>query len=164
MAGVIVPGVNSAAEAAALVQAARFPPESARSTGLSRAVLTGGPERPLLLPMVETAGALADVEQIAALPGVDGVFVGPYELSLSLGRPGVTDEQVVSAIGRVREAAVAAGLLTGIFSGDRELDALLPPGLDLVALDTDVTVLRHGMQMLLAGDRGAIGPEAPRQE
>ena len=149
VAGVIVPGVTSVEGAAALVQAVRFPPEGVRSTGLTRAVLTGAPERPLLLPMVETAGALADVERIAALPGVDGLFVGPYDLSLSLARPGVTDGQVVAAIRRVREACSAAGLLAGAFSGDRELDLLLPPGLDLLALDTDVTVLRTGLEALL---------------
>ena len=153
VAGVIVPSVTSAEGAAALVQAVRFPPEGVRSSGLTRAVMTGGPERPLLLPMVETAGALADVEAIAALPGVDGLFVGPYDLSLSLGRPGVTDAQVVAAIGRVHQACAQAGLLSGVFSGDRHLDPLLPTGLDLLALDTDVTVLRRGLEALL-GDAG----------
>ena len=153
VAGVIVPSVTSAEGAAALVQAVRFPPEGVRSSGLTRAVMTGGPERPLLLPMVETAGALADVEAIAALPGVDGLFVGPYDLSLSLGRPGVTDAQVVAAIGRVQQACAQAGLLSGVFSGDRDLDPVLPTGLDLLALDTDVTVLRRGLEALL-GDAG----------
>lgn len=152
VAGVIVPSVTSAAEVEALVRAVRFPPEGVRSTGLTRGVLTGGPERPLLLPMVETAGALAEVEQIAAVPGVDGLFVGPYDLSLSLGRPGVTDEQVVTAVRQVREVAGAAGLLAGVFSGNRDLDPLLPEELDLVAVDTDVTVLRSGLTELLGRD------------
>ncbi|MFX0538895.1 HpcH/HpaI aldolase family protein [Ornithinimicrobium sp. Y1847] len=148
VAGVIVPGVRSLAEAEALVRAVRFPPVGERSTGLTRSTVVGGPERPLLLPMVETRGALEEVEQIAALEKVDGVFVGPYDLSLSLGRPGVTDEQVVAAIGRVRDAAREAGVLVGAFSGSRELDPLLPSDLDLVAVDTDVTVLREGMAAL----------------
>lgn len=148
--GVIVPGVESAEQAAALVQAVRFPPEGVRSTGLTRSVLTGGPERPLLLPMVETRGALEDVDAIASLPGVDGVFVGPYDLSLSLGRPSVVDDTVVQAIGRVHRAARQAGILCGAFSGNRELDPLLPPDLDLVAVDTDVTVLRAGLRSVLS--------------
>lgn len=151
VAGVIVPGVTSLEDARRLVDAVRFPPEGRRSTGLSRSVLVGGGSEPraLLLPMVETAGALQDVEAITALDGVDGVFVGPYDLSLSLGRPGVTDEQVVAAIARTREAARGHGSLVGTFSGDRRLDALLPTDLDLVALDTDVTVLRTGLSSLL---------------
>lgn len=151
VAGVIVPGVRSVAEAQALVRAVRFPPEGERSTGLTRAVLTGATEQPLLLPMVETAGALEDVEAIAALPGVDGLFVGPYDLSLSLGRPGVTDEQVTGAITRVREVTREHGLIAGVFSGSRELDPQLPEDMDLVAVDTDVTVLREGLGALLRG-------------
>ena len=152
VAGVIVPGVTSVDEVHELVDAVRFPPEGRRSTGLSRSVLVGGGHEPraLLLPMVETVGALADVEAIAALDGVDGVFVGPYDLSLSLGRPGVTDAQVVAAVRRTRDAAHARGLLAGTFSGDRRLDALLPEDLDLVAVDTDVTALRTGLASLLS--------------
>lgn len=149
VAGVIVPGVVSRAQVQALVQAVRFPPEGLRSTGMTRSVLVDGPRRPLLLPMIETREALGDVEAIAAVPGVDGVFVGPYDLSLSLGRPGVTDEQVVAAVARVREAARRAGVLAGAFSGSRELDPLLPADLDLLAVDTDITVLREGMRAVL---------------
>ncbi|AXH97427.1 HpcH/HpaI aldolase family protein [Ornithinimicrobium avium] len=149
VAGVIVPGVSSLAEAQGLVGAVRFPPEGRRSTGLTRSVLVGGPGRPLLLAMVETAGALDDVGAIAALDGVDGLFVGPYDLSLSLGRPGPTDAAVVAAAARVREAARAHGVLAGAFSGDRALDALLPADLDLLAVDTDVTLLRVGMDAVL---------------
>lgn len=151
VAGVIVPGVTSLADARDLVDAVRLPPRGRRSTGLTRSVLVGGPERPLLLPMVETRGALEDVEAIAALDGVDGVFVGPYDLSLSLGRPSPTDGQVVAAAARVRDAARAHGVLAGAFSGDRALDPLLPDDLDLLAVDTDVTALRLGVRSLFPG-------------
>ncbi|GAA5168090.1 HpcH/HpaI aldolase family protein [Ornithinimicrobium tianjinense] len=151
VAGVIVPGVESPADVESLVAAVRFPPEGRRSTGLTRAVLVGGPERPLLLPMVETRGALETVEEIAAVPGVDGLFVGPYDLSLSLGRPGVTDADVVAGIARVREVTRERGLLAGAFSAHRELDPQLPADLDLVAVDTDITALRQGVAGLLGG-------------
>lgn len=142
--GVIVPSVDSAGDAAALVRAVRLPPQGRRSTGLSRSVVVGAPEHPLLLPMVETRGALDDAGAIAATPGVDGLFVGPYDLALALGRPGPTDEQVVAAIGTVASAAREHGVLAGVFSGSRDLDPLLPP-LDLVAVDTDITALRAGV-------------------
>lgn len=154
VAGVIVPGVEGVADVEALVQAVRFPPEGRRSTGLTRSVAVGGPERPLLLPMVETRGALEEVEEMAAVAGVDGLFVGPYDLSLSLGRPGVTDEQVVAGIRRVAEVAGAAGLLRGAFSANADLDPMLPE-LDLVAVTTDTQALAAGVQMLLgAGSAG----------
>jgi 4-hydroxy-2-oxoheptanedioate aldolase len=148
VAGVIVPGVGSGQEAAALVAAARIPPEGRRSTGMSRSALVGGPARPLLLAMVETAEGLAAAEGIARRPGVDGVFVGPYDLSLSLGRPSVVDPEVVAGIRRVAQVAAGAGVLAGAFSGSRELDPLLPP-LDLVAVDSDVAALRLGVAALL---------------
>lgn len=147
VAGVIVPGVDSGEEAAALVSAVRFPPEGRRSSGLSRSALVGGPERPLLLPMVETRAGLESVADIAGCPGVDGVFVGPYDLSLSLGRPSVVDEEVVAAIHHVAATAREKDVLVGAFSADRDLDGQLP-ALDLLAVDTDVTALRQGVAAL----------------
>ncbi len=153
VAGVIVPGVDSGAEAAAIVAACRIPPEGRRSTGLSRSALVPSPERPVVLPMVETAEGLAAVEEIAGCPGVDGVFVGPYDLSLSLGAPSVLHPSVVEAIATVTASARRHGVLAGVFSGNRELDVLLPE-VDLVAVDTDIAVLRLGVSSVFAG-RGA---------
>jgi 4-hydroxy-2-oxoheptanedioate aldolase len=148
VAGVIVPGVDDGDQAAALVAAVRFPPQGRRSTGLSRGALVGAPDRPLLLPMVETREGLAAVQEIAGCPGVDGVFVGPYDLSLSLGRDSVLDQEVVTAVATVARAARRHRVLVGAFAGDRRLQPLLP-ALDLLALDTDVTALRAGIRHLL---------------
>lgn len=150
VAGVIVPGVDSGEDAAALVSAVRFPPEGRRSSGLSRSALVGGPDRPLLLPMVETRPGLESAADIAGCPGVDGVFVGPYDLSLSLGRPSVVDDEVVAAIHHVAATARSADVLVGAFSANRDLDGRLPK-LDLLAVDTDVTALRQGVEGLFAG-------------
>lgn len=158
VAGVIVPGVDGAEDAAALVSAVRLPPEGRRSTGLTRAAIVGGPERPLLLPMVETRGALEEVEEIAGLAGVDGLFVGPYDLSLSLGRPTVVDEEIVAAVRTVTRVAHGRGLIAGVFSGNRELDPLLPGDVDLIGVDTDVTALRLGTERLLTAGRSGAGP------
>jgi 4-hydroxy-2-oxoheptanedioate aldolase len=142
--GVIVPGVESASEAAALVRVTRLPPVGGRSTGSSRTALgiTDGGE-PLLLPMVETAAGLAAAADIAAVDGVDGIFIGPYDLSMSLGcRPG--DDQVMTAIASVIDIVRAAGKIIGMFAGRPDLLAVAPR-LDLVAVDTDVTALRRGV-------------------
>lgn len=150
VAGVIVPSVDTVEEVQALVRAVRLPPVGRRSTGMSRSAVVGAPAHPLLLPMVETRGALEAARSMAGTPGVDGLFVGPYDLSLALGRPGPVDEEVVAAIRTVVDAAREHGVLAGAFSGSRDLDPRLP-ALDLVAVDTDVTALRAGVRGLFGG-------------
>jgi 4-hydroxy-2-oxoheptanedioate aldolase len=142
--GVIVPGVESVQEAAALVRAIRLPPVGARSTGAARSSLgvTDAPE-PLLLPMVETAAGLEAAAGIVGVDGVDGIFIGPYDLSMSLGcRPG--EPEVMAAIRSVVETVREAGRIVGMFAGRPDLLAL-GPTLDLVAVDTDVSALRRGV-------------------
>ena len=181
--GVIVPGVESAMEATALVRAIRLPPAGARSTGVARTSLGvtsepgpagpprssrssdqaappresgssgesgeatppehAGPPEPLLLPMVETAAGLQAAKEIVAVDGVDGVFVGPYDLSMSLGcAPG--DEEVMNAIRSIVETARTAGKIVGMYAGRPDLLGLAP-SLDLVAVDSDVSALRRGV-------------------
>ena len=93
--------------------------------------------------MVETAGGLEAAAEIAAVPGVDGIFIGPYDLSMSLGcEPG--QEPVMSAIGSVVDTVRAAGKVVGMFTGRPDLLALAQD-LDLIAVDTDVTAVRRGI-------------------
>ncbi len=147
--GVIVPGVESAEEAAALVRAIRLPPGGARSTGAARTSLGVTDEvEPLLLPMVETAGGLDHAADIVAVDGVDGVFIGPYDLSMSLGcHPG--EEPVMTAIASIMETVRAVGKVVGMFMGRPDLLAV-GPTLDLVAVDTDVSALRRGIADLFS--------------
>jgi 4-hydroxy-2-oxoheptanedioate aldolase len=129
-AGVIVPMVNSAADARDAVAACRYPPAGHRSMGPVRAELRF-PTTPaeadaavLCLPMIETAEGLANVEEIAATPGVDGLYIGPSDLRLGLG--GATpsdpalDDAFDEALQRVLAAGAAAGVAVGIHcpSGD----------------------------------------------
>jgi 2-keto-3-deoxy-L-rhamnonate aldolase RhmA len=142
--GVIVPGVESADEAAALVRAIRLPPDGARSTGSARTSLgvTAAGE-PLLLPMVETAAGLEAAADIVAVDGVDGVFIGPYDLSMSLGcRPG--EPEVMAAIATVVDVGRTAGKIVGMFAGRPDL-LEVGPKLDLVAVDTDASAIRRGI-------------------
>ncbi|NIK61512.1 HpcH/HpaI aldolase family protein [Kribbella shirazensis] len=144
--GIIVPAVESADQAAALVAASNPPPVGTRSTGVSRAGAFGKPQ-PLLLPMVETALGLDALEEIAAVAGVDGIFVGPYDLSLSLGASSVVEPVVVKAIETVVATAHRHGLLAGVFAGNADLAARLP-AVELVAVDTDLAALRAGIRQL----------------
>jgi 2-keto-3-deoxy-L-rhamnonate aldolase RhmA len=145
--GVIVPAVESAAQARALVQAAYFPPRGRRSAGLARVSLLGRRDQPLLLPMIETRAGLDALDDILGVEGVDGTFIGPYDLSLSLGCTSTTDDAVVSAITSVIGRTGGRGRITGIFTGNRKLTALLP-AVNLLGVDTDAAALRAGLKGL----------------
>ncbi len=145
--GVIVPAVESADQAGRLVQAAWFPPRGRRSAGLARVSLLGPRDQPLLLPMVETRLGVEHLDEILGVEGVDGTFIGPYDLSLSLGRESVLDGEVVAAIGSVIERTRGSGCVAGIFTGNRELAGLIP-AVDLLGVDTDAGALRVGLKQL----------------
>ena len=147
--GVIVPTVDSADQARALAAAARTPPDGHRSTGLARTALgvTDPAVRPLLLPMVETADGLANAQEILAVDGVDGVFVGPYDLSASCGFPDPASPQTIAALRSVIGLARVAGKVVGCYAGNPTLAALADE-VDLVALDSDVAALRLGLGQL----------------
>ena len=126
-AGVIVPLINTAEDAASAVAAAHYPPHGIRSYGPLRSDLRIGPapaeadETVLVLAMIETADGLANVEEIAATPGLDGVYVGPSDLSLGLGAafpgdPAVSDA-FVAALARIRAACDQHGIIAGIHTG-----------------------------------------------
>lgn len=127
-AGVIVPLVNSAAEAAQAVASAKFPPNGVRSNGALRAQLRIGPlladadRDTVVLTMVETMQGLAAVEEIAAVPGLDGIYVGPSDLRISLGgrhsQDSAIDKEFEAALARIQQAAAAAGIAAGIHTPD----------------------------------------------
>ena len=145
--GVIVPAVESADQARQLVQAAYFPPRGRRSKGLARVSLLGRRDQPLLLPMVETRAGLDHLDDILGVDGVDGIFIGPYDLSLSLGQKSALDDSVVSAITSVIDRTRERGRITGIFTGNRQLTAAIP-AVDLLGVDTDAAALRAGLKAL----------------
>lgn len=164
-AGVIVPLVNSAADAAAAVAAARYPPDGIRSFGPLRSSLRIGPDPAvanssvLVLAMIETAAGLVNVEEIAATPGLDGVYIGPSDLSLGLGaavpgHPAVAAE-FTAALARIRAACDATGIIAGIHtdSGDIAV-ARLAEGFTLVTVAHDVGHLVASAREHLAAARG----------
>jgi 2-keto-3-deoxy-L-rhamnonate aldolase RhmA len=144
---VIVPAVESADQARQLAQAAYFPPLGRRSKGLARVSMLGRRDQPLLLPMVETRAGLDHLEDILGTDGVDGVFIGPYDLSLSLGQKSALDDSVVSAITSVIDRTRERGRITGIFTGNRQLTGAIPD-VDLLGVDTDAAALRAGLKAL----------------
>jgi 4-hydroxy-2-oxoheptanedioate aldolase len=126
--GVIVPMINDADEAAKAVAAATYPPVGIRSYGPMRAQLRIGP-RPadanrdtVVLAMIETPDGLANVEEICAVPALDGVYVGPSDLRLALGgahsQDPAVDDEFEAALTRIRTAAAEAGIAAGIHTSD----------------------------------------------
>ncbi len=106
--------VDSAAQARQVAGAVRYPPAGYRSAG---GVLAA--EDPFCLVMAESAGAVADLDAALAVDGVDGLYVGPGDLSLSLGcEPGPDDPVLNRALQRVWAACAAAGKLVGVHATD----------------------------------------------
>lgn len=152
-AGVIVPLVNDAAGAARAVAAATYPPNGIRSYGPMRSQLRIGPvpaeadRDTVVLAMIETPEGLANVEEICAVPGLDGVYVGPSDLRLAVGGahpqdPAVADE-FEAAVTRVREAAAAAGVAAGIHTPEGAVAARrLAEGFTFASVASDLTHLK----------------------
>lgn len=169
--GLIVPAVETVEEVERLVRFAKFPPLGNRGFCPTRDGLWGfddasqaGSEvymdrcnrQTLLIPQCETAGCLAHIEQIAATEGVDGIFVGPLDLSIALGCPMELDSpRMRAALERVVAACKAAGKLTMIFCGDTAAaKARLAAGFDSAALGLDVLTLIQSYRAMTKEVRG----------
>ncbi|MBJ8341331.1 aldolase [Antrihabitans sp. YC3-6] len=151
--GVIVPLIDSAADAALAVSASRYPPVGIRSYGPMRSQLRIGPNPvdanrdTVVLAMIETPLGLENVESICAVAGLDGVYVGPSDLRLAVGGSSpsdpTVDEQFEAALTRVREAAAAAGIAAGIHTASGALAARrLSEGYTFATVASDLTHLR----------------------
>jgi 4-hydroxy-2-oxoheptanedioate aldolase len=157
-AGIMVPHINKAEDARRAVQHMKYPPEGAR--GLSRssratafgydaaAYFRDVGEGELLVVQIETKEAVEQIDGIAAVPGVDVLFVGPADLSFSCGVPCDLDHPVLrAALEKVAQAARQHGKRTGIFLRDAEqLAAVAEAGFTLIALDTDLGILKAGLE------------------
>jgi len=162
-AGAIVPLVNTAEEARRAVSGCRFPPHGVRSYGPLRAALTVGsadPERlaagALCFVMVETREGLENVEEIAHTRGLDGIYIGPSDLSLGLGRePGHGGDVLERAITRIREACAAAGIIAGMHcnGGGAEAKARAADGFRLVTVGVDASIFMAGVSRELVAAR-----------
>lgn len=165
--GLMVPSVEDPAEARAIVQAARFPPDGRRGFGLLLlrdefepeglpATLAKANDATLLLVQIETAAGLERVEEIAAVDGVDVLWVGHFDLTASLGIPGeFASERYDRALDRVVAAGRAHGKSAGMVCGSAEEGAsLLARGFRLLAYSIDLIIyqeaLRAGISELAA--------------
>lgn len=161
--GIIAPMINTVADARAFASFVKFPPVGERSwgphpaltlTGLAPpAYFAGANDFVLAFAMIETREALDAVDDILAVGGIDGLFIGPSDLSIGLSRGASLDPlgaEVTAAIGHALQRARAAGKLAGIYaaSGERAGE-FARMGYDLVAVGSDIAFLRAGAAAML---------------
>ncbi|GHD46419.1 4-hydroxy-2-oxovalerate aldolase [Mycetocola manganoxydans] len=149
-AGVIVPRVESAADAEAIVRATRFPPVGARGIGPARGTSYGldiptyrerANDDLLVVAMVETRAGLDAVDDIVAVDGIDVILIGPADLASSLGSP-IGSTEHTDAVSRILDTALAAGRQVGIHCADAESAAAYRDrGMHMLLIGTDVSFL-----------------------
>ncbi len=162
--GIIVPHVNTAEEARRIVALAKYPPLGERSVGLGRAqgfglrfteYIQSANAQTVVMIQIEHKDAVANVEEILGIPEIDVIFIGPYDLSGSMGLLGeVAHPEVVDAIGKVRKACAAANIALGIFcSNADQAFAQTKLGAQVVAVGTDLMHMARSAQLVLEATR-----------
>jgi 4-hydroxy-2-oxoheptanedioate aldolase len=155
--GVIVPNVRDADHARQVVAACRYAPVGGRSIGR----LSGGADQPLVIVMVEAATALDDLDAVLAVEGLDGVYVGPGDLSLSLELTGAGRRaELRSVLSSIVTRAGAAGVPVGVhaYSGE-EAAGYAAEGATIVTVAVDAVSLGEVMTHHLGVARGRSRPE-----
>ena len=159
--GLICPMINTVDDARSLVEAARYAPLGGRSFGPTRANMVhgaayaqGANDRILLLAMIETREALSNLDAILGVDGIDGVYVGPSDLGLSLGHEPTLDPtapKVIDAIARIAARTRAAGRVAGVHTGSPAMvRAMLDKGFHFASLLTDVRLFTNALAKSLA--------------
>jgi 4-hydroxy-2-oxoheptanedioate aldolase len=162
--GVIIPMVNSVAEAEQAVAACRYAPAGSRSFGPARAAMALGPnyaseanDSIACIPMIETVQAVENVDAILDVPGIDAVYVGPADLSITLGLPPASDQEAQSfndALATVVAACNARGITPGIHSTQALASKRIEQGFKMITVTSDLLSMLSGAKAALATARG----------
>jgi 4-hydroxy-2-oxoheptanedioate aldolase len=161
--GVVVPMVNTRDQAEAVVRAARYVPDGARSWGPVMAAArhpdyrAWAAEHVAVIPMIETVEALSNLDDILAVPGIDAIYVGPADLSVSLGlEPGNNDGEAVfdDALASIVAACRRHGVVPGIHSTGALTPRRRDQGFRMITATSDALALRAGIASELAAAAG----------
>jgi len=172
--GIVCPMINTRDEAERFVQACRYAPRGYRSSGPIRAMVWAGDDYHakaddtiLTFAMIETAEGVRNLDAILTTPGLDAVYVGPSDLSISLGgKPGIdsTDPKVVAAIDEILAGCKRHGVHAGLHTGSAAYaKQMVAKGFDFVTLMTDTRLLIKAAGQIVqefrstAGKAGAAG-------
>jgi 2-dehydro-3-deoxyglucarate aldolase len=152
--GIIIPMINSAEDAKKAVSAVKYPPEGTRGVGIARAQGYGRDferyasvinQESVVIVQIEHIDAVNNLEAILSVDGVDGCFIGPYDLSGSLGVPGnLTHKDVLAAISTVERICKKRKLPLGIHVVDPDISLMkkyIKAGYSLVAFSSDMLLL-----------------------
>ena len=165
--GVIVPMVNSPAEAQAVVSSSRYPPLGSRSYGPAMAGMrypdyhAWSFDGVATIPMIETVQALKNIDAILAVPGIDAIYVGPADLSASLGlKPQNNDaeQSFNDALAAIVAACRKAGVVPGIHTTAPLVARRLEQGFQMITVTSDILAMRSALSNDLATARGAAKP------
>jgi 4-hydroxy-2-oxoheptanedioate aldolase len=165
--GIIAPMINSVEDARRFAAFTKFPPLGERSWGPAAALMLTGLEPAAYLreanrftvtfAMIETREALAAIDDVLAVPGIDAIFLGPSDLSITLSRGetlNVAGAEVEKALEHAQARAKAAGKLAAVYAATGERAAeFVRRGFALIALGSDITCLRMGAQAALGAAR-----------
>ncbi|QEN09638.1 hypothetical protein EXM22_17215 [Oceanispirochaeta crateris] len=158
--GVMVPMISSKEEAEKLVDWAKYLPQGKRGlstigshTGMVKSPLSASQfmeeqnQNILVIAQIETAQGIANIDQIAAVPGLDVLLIGPNDLSVSLGVPGDMMGQTVNdAILKVSKAAKNNGITFAMHAGDNLLERWLDQGMNMVMNNMDIHLIYDGLK------------------
>ena len=163
---ILIPMIETADDARAAVDACRYPPAGRRSLGPVRVGTRDGfgymrtaNDHVAVIPMIETAQALAEVKAIAAVDGVDALFLGPFDLSIALGLPpGDNDGNEVfdEAVTRIAGAASDAGIALAVLSNQQVAPLRVAQGFQMVSVTMDTNALLAASTAALATVRSAV--------
>lgn len=173
--GVICPMVNTREDAQKLVAYTHYAPRGTRSFGPVRALLYGGVDYPahandtiVTFAMIETAQALDNLDAIMSVEGLDAVYIGPSDLSLSLGcRPVFDglDPKAQQAVDHILERAKAHGIVAGIHNGAPESAmARIAKGFQFTTVSSDARLMAAGAQQVLQTMRSSAAASAPASD
>ncbi|MBX6373866.1 MAG: 2,4-dihydroxyhept-2-ene-1,7-dioic acid aldolase [Acetobacteraceae bacterium] len=164
--GVICPMVNTEAEARALVQYCKYPPQGTRSNGPIRAALYGeagsyqatANDEVLVIPMIETQQALDNLEAILDVPGIDAIYVGPSDLGLSLGLAPKLDREepeILRIYERLLKETSKRGIAAGLHNGTAAYaHRMIKMGFKLVTIANDVALMVNAAKAAVKEARG----------
>ena len=166
--GIICPMVNTAEECEAFVSACRYPPKGNRSYGPTRVSMYAGADYAanandtvLTFAMIETKEALDNLEEILSVPELDAIYVGPADLSQSLGGPpgsdwteGVAAEAIEEIVKAARSKGIYAGLHNGSASHARKMIEI---GYQLVTIQSDLGFMRARAKEVSGEVKGLSG-------
>ena len=166
--GVICPMVSNKLEAEKFVQACMYPPQGYRSFGPTRGLIYGGSDYPdyandeiLKLAMIETKESLEKLDEIMSTPGVDGIYIGPADLSLAIGeKPGFDkpeNTKAYSEILRILEHAKKNKIFAGIHNGTPEYATkMIEKGFNFVTIASDLRSMSTGAKSMVDTMKGSI--------